>query len=188
MSEARGEITLLLDRLSEGDSSAEEALMGYIYAELHRVAAALMRWERPNHTLQPTALVHEVYQRLCRMENAAWRDRAHFFRTAARLMRRILVDHARRHRAQKRNNCEPAVPLDQIATFASGRIEEVLAVDEALEELAKINPRQAQIVEMRFFAGLSEEEIAEALGVSRRTVMRDWFVARAWLHKRLRPI
>jgi RNA polymerase sigma factor (TIGR02999 family) len=187
MPEARGDITPLLDRWSEADSSAEEALISYIYAELHRVAVSLMRHERRNHTLQPTVLVHDAYMKLRGMESANWSDRGHFFRTAARIMRHILVDHARRRWAQKRIGDALAISLEMVV-FAPEEDADVVEVDEALAELAKVHPRQAQVVEMRFFAGLSEDEIAEALGLCRRTVGREWDRAQAWLHQRLRQL
>jgi RNA polymerase sigma-70 factor, ECF subfamily len=184
----RGDITLLLDRLATGDRSAEEALMPRVYLELHHLAAARMRAERPGHTIQPTALVHEAYLRLCNSHEFHWRDRAHFFRGAGCMMRHILVDYARQHRAQKRNDGTRAIPLDEAIAISSDQFALALEVDEVLKKLAELSPRQANVVEMRFFAGLTEEEIAEALDVNVRTVKRDWLMARAWLHQRLQRI
>jgi len=177
----KGEVTVLLERLAEGDPAAEEALMPRVYLQLHRLAMARMRSERPGHTLQATALVHEVYLRMCRSENIRFEDRAHFFRIAARQMRRILVDYARQHGTQKRNQ-GGKVPLDDAIAISAAQSSDALEIDRALEELAKIHPRPAQVVEMRFYGGLTEEEIAAVLGKTRKTVQRDWDMARAWLH------
>jgi RNA polymerase sigma factor (TIGR02999 family) len=185
MDTGKGEVTLLLDRLAGGDRSAEEALMPRVYAELHRLAVLRLRGERSDHTLQATALVNEAYLRLCRSADIDWQNRAHFFRVAARMMRRILVDYARQRNAEKRNCGGSAVPLDDVIVISDDRTAEALEVDRALEQLAVLSPRQAEVVEMRFFAGLSEEEIAAALGKSVRTIRRDWLVARAWLHEQL---
>lgn len=182
MEESKGDVTLLLERLAKGDHSAEEALMPRVYAELHRIASARLRAERPGHTLQATALVHEAYLRLCRGKDVDWQNRAHFFRVSAQQIRRILVDYARQHKARKRNDGATALPLDEAIAFSCDQSAVALEVDEVLDKLAEISPRQAQVVEMRFFAGLSEEEIAAALGTSVRTIRRDWLVARAWLH------
>jgi RNA polymerase sigma factor (TIGR02999 family) len=182
----KGEITLLLDRLAEGDRSAEEALMPRVYVELHRLAMARLKSERPGHTLQATALVHEVYLRMCRSEDLKCQDRAHFFRIAARLMRRILVDYARQHNAKKRCDGLPPQALDNTIAVSTGEFAVALEVDELLEKLAAFSPRQAQVIEMRFYGGLSEEEIAIALGKHVRTIRRDWLMARAWLHQQLK--
>lgn len=184
MDSEKGEVTVLLARLATGDRAAEEALLPRVYGELRRLAQIHLRSERAGHTLQPTALVHEVYLRLCRQERVDWADRCHFFRLSARLMRRILIDYGRNRNALKRgdgrvrvelNDCH--VPQDQLAL--------ALELDDALTRLAKKRPRQAEVVEMRFFAGLTEEEIATVLGVNVRTVKRDWLMARAWLHEQL---
>jgi len=182
---AKGDVTILLERVADGDWSAEEELMPRVYVELHRLAMARFRSERPGHTLQPTALVHEVYLRMCRSDNLKCENRAHFFRIAARLMRRILVDYARRHGARKRNDGIQARSLDDVIAVSATESAVALKVDELLEELTLLSPRQAQVVEMRFFGGLSEEEIAAAIGRHVRTVRRDWLMARAWLHERL---
>jgi RNA polymerase sigma factor (TIGR02999 family) len=180
-----GDITALLGRLGEGDRTAEEALLPQVYLELHRLAISRMRSERPGHTLQATALVHEAYLRLCRSSDIDWQDRSHFFRMAGRLMRRILVDYARQRNATKRAHDRPPVPLDEAIFISTEDLTTALIVDEVLIELAAVSPRPAQVVEMRFFAGMSEEEIAYALGVAVRTIRRDWLMARAWLHQRL---
>jgi RNA polymerase sigma-70 factor (ECF subfamily) len=185
MDDCKGEVTLLLDRLAGGDRSAEEELMPRVYLELHRMATARLRSERAGHTLQATALVHEVYIRLCGANEIDWQNRAHFFRVAARQIRRILVDHARQHNARKRNDGTTVLPLDEAIAIASDQSVMALEVDDMLNRLAAISPRQAQVVEMRFFAGLSEKEIATALGKNVRTIRRDWLMARAWLHEQM---
>ncbi len=184
MEPSKGEVTVLLERLAEGDRAAEEALMPRVYVQLHRLAIARMRSERAGHTLQATALVHEVYMRMCRSENIRFEDRAHFFRIAARQMRRILVDYARQHGTKKRNQ-GGKVPLDDAIAISAEQSCDALEIDRALEELNKIHPRPAQVVEMRFYGGLTEDEIAAVLGKNRKTVQRDWEMARAWLHDHL---
>ncbi len=186
MGTSKGDITLLLDRLTQGDRSAEDALMPRVYVELHRLAAARLRSERDGHTLQATDLVHEAYLRLCGTDDVAWQNRVHFFRVAARLMRHILVDYARQRNAQKRNEGEPFVPLSEAIVISTSQSATAVEVDELLCKLAEVSPRQAQVVEMKFFAGLTEEEIAEALGKNIRTIRRDWLMARAWLHGQLK--
>jgi RNA polymerase sigma factor (TIGR02999 family) len=185
MDTKRGEVTLLLDRLADGDRSAEEALMPRVYLELHRLAMARLRTERPGHTLQATALVHEAYLRLCRSDDLKFENRAHFFSLAARLMRRILVDYARQRCAQKRGVGTPLLSLDGVIAVSEIQSIEALDVDELLNQLAAFNPRQAQVVEMKFYGGLTEEEISVALGKNVRTIRRDWLMARAWLHEQL---
>jgi RNA polymerase sigma factor (TIGR02999 family) len=182
---APGDITLLLAELRAGNRSAESRLLPLVYDELRRVARHYMRAERRDHTLQPTALVHEAYMRLAGQRDVDWQNRAHFFAVAAQLMRRILVDHARAHKAEKRGGTEPKIELGEGLALTEEKATELLAVDEALTRLAECDPRQARIVELRFFGGLSEEEAAEVLGVSARTVKRDWSVARAWLFKEI---
>jgi len=159
--------------------------MPVVYNELRRLAQRYMRNERPNHTLQPTALVHEAYLRLVGQRAVSWQGRAHFFGVAAQLMRRVLVDHARAQHAEKRGGNESRVELDEALAPSKEKTVELLALDEALNRLAKRDPRQARIVEMRFFGGLSEEETARVLDVSTRTVKRDWTVARAWLYNQV---
>jgi RNA polymerase sigma factor (TIGR02999 family) len=155
--------------------------MTQVYAELRRLARHYMRSERANHTLQPTALVNEAYLRLIAQPGVSWQSRAHFFAAAAQLMRRILVDHARAHRAGKRGGAQQQVTLDENLLSPESASVDVLAVHEALENLAKLDARQARIVELHFFGGLTFEEIAHVLGTSERTVKRDWAMARAWL-------
>ena len=182
-----GEVTNLLIELKNGNREAESRLMPLVYGELRRLAGLYMRGERPGHTLQATALVHEAYLRLVGYEDVDWQNRAHFFGVAANLMRRILVDHARAKQAKKRGGGDQKVSLDQAVLVRPEAPEQFLALDEALERLAKRDPRQARIVELRYFGGLSEEETAEVLEISVRTVKRDWNVARAWLYQQLNP-
>jgi RNA polymerase sigma-70 factor (ECF subfamily) len=180
-----GEFTMLLSRARGGDERAVVELIPLVYNELCRLASHLMREERINHTLQPTALVHEAYLRLVGQDQADWQDRKHFMAIAAQQMRRVLVDYARQRKAVKRaapggfhpNNCEPGIRRP--------RVEEILAVDEALVRLSELDPQQERIAELRYFGGLSVEEAAEALGISTRTVKRDWAMAKAWLHAEL---
>ena len=178
------ELTKLLRAWSGGSDAALEALLSKVYAELRRMAKAQLARERPGHTLVPTALVHEVYLRLAREKKISWRDRAHFFRACACMMRRILVDHARRRLAQKRSGAT-TVALSSFAdksADATNEVVDLIALDRALESLETLSPRQCRVVEMRFFAGLSIEETAASLGVASRTVKLDWTKARAWLH------
>lgn len=180
-----GEVTELLQRLAGGDSDAENRLLDLVYAELHRMAGRYMRRERPGHTLQATALVHEAYFRLVDQTGKEWKNRAHFFGVAAQVMRRILVDHARNHLALKRGQGARQVSLDEQIAVGEYEPELFIAIDESLRHLAKWDPRQSQIVEYRFFAGLTDEETAETLGISVRTVQREWSVAKAWLRAEL---
>jgi len=176
---------MLLRRLSSGDRDAEEQLIRHIYRDLRRLAARYLRGERANHTLQPTALVHEAYLRLVGAGNVQWEGRSHFFRVAANIMRRILVDYARNMKAEKRGGQVVKVPLEEFLGAADQLRETIVDVDRALDRLAAIDERQAKVVEMRFFAGLSEEEIARALRLSKRTVTREWTMAKAWLRGEL---
>jgi RNA polymerase sigma factor (TIGR02999 family) len=178
------EVTELLNRFARGDKEAEQDLLPRIYGELRRIAAKQMRGERPDHTLQATALVHEAYCRLVEESRAEWENRAHFFAIAATVMRRILVDYARQRGASKRGAGRVVPPGEGLAVSADqcGLIAEL---DEALRTLEIRNARQAKVVELRYFAGLTEEEIAGLLGVTPRTVRRDWTVARAWLYGQL---
>jgi len=178
-------VTEVLQRISGGDPGAVDRLLPLVYDELRAVARRELRRERSDHTLQPTALVHEAYLKLARLDRLEWRDRAHFFGAAAGTMRRVLVSHARRKRAEKRGGGAKAVPLENVVLAARERPEDVLALDEALARLADLDSRQAQVVECRFFAGMSVPETAEALGVSPATVKRDWTAARAWLNREL---
>ena len=175
------QITQLLVRWREGDQRALDELMPLVYDELHRLAAHYLRGERPGHTLQTSALVNEAYIRLAGHEEIQWQDRAHFFAIAAQAMRRILVDHARRRRNQKRGGDAPKVSFDEGLIVSADRAAEVVALDDALARLAEIAPRKSQLVELRFFGGMSIEETAEVLKVSPGTVMRDWTFAKAWL-------
>lgn len=177
----------LLSGARSGDESAVAALMPLVYDELRRLAAKYLRRERPGQTLQATALVNEAYMRLVKDRNLAWQDRAHFIGIAAHSMRQILVDRARARGSQKRGGVRHQVTLDESALAETGAIADVLAVDQALERLAALDPQQARVVELRFFGGLTVEETAEALGISPATVKRDWSVARAWLHRELSP-
>ena len=170
----------------EGRSEALDELLPHIYNELHRQAAAYLRRERPNHTLQTTALVHEAYLKLIDQKQVEWKSRGHFFALAAQAMRRILVDHAKSRHREKRGGPNENVPLeDELLAVAEETNIDVIALDEALSRLAKFDPQQERIVEMRYFAGLSLDETAAALGISRATAARDWAVAKAWLHREL---
>lgn len=177
-----GDVTGLLQAWRSGDSAAGDRLLATIYHELKRIAASQLRHERPDHTLQTTALVHEAFLRLVDQRGVDWRDRAHFFGLAAGMMRRVLVDHFRARRALKRSAPEAAAPVD---AFADGRETEVLDLDRALTALAASHPRQARVVEMRYFADLDVEEVALCLDISAPTVKRDWKFARAWLNAEL---
>jgi RNA polymerase sigma factor (TIGR02999 family) len=174
-------ITALLAELSAGNREVEARLIPQVYGELRRLAAHYMRSERGNHTLQPTALVNEAYTRLVQQPQIPWQSRAHFFATASHLMRHILVDHARARRAGKRGGLQQQVTLDDALLPSSERTIDVLILEEALENLAQFDPRQARIVELHFFGGLTFAEIALVLNVTERTVKRDWSMARAWL-------
>ncbi len=181
---ASGEITNALERVRLGDAAAAETLIQLVYGELRKIAARQLKSERYNHTLQPTALVHEVYLRLLGKHKVAWENRAHFFGASASAMRHILVDHARGVLSQRRGGGQPPVAVTETSEVAANelQIDEILAVDEALQRLNQVSSRQKTIVEMRFYAGFTEEEIAEMLQLSPRTVRREWAVARAWLH------
>jgi RNA polymerase sigma factor (TIGR02999 family) len=179
------QITRLLLAWGNGDQAAMEDLMPLVYDELRKLAARQLRNQRPGHTLQTTALVNEAYLRLIDSSQVRWQNRAHFFAVSAQLMRRILVDFARSRNYQKRGGGAERVSLDETLAFAPERGADLLALDEALDRLAKLNPRQAQVVVLRYFGGLSEEESAESLRVSLRTVQRDWNLARLWLYREL---
>ena len=182
-----GEVTRILQAWGKGDQQALDKLMPVVYDELRRVAQRYLRREGPDHTLQATALVHEAYLRLVDQRGITWQNRAHFFGVAAQLMRRILVDHARRHRAAKRGGSALKVSLNELMLAAEERAEDVVALDDALERLAAMDPRQGRVVELRIFSGLTVEETAEVLGISPATVKREWTMARAWLSRELRP-
>jgi RNA polymerase sigma factor (TIGR02999 family) len=180
----RHEVTALLRAWSRGDAAAGDRLVPLVYGQLRRQAARYLRRERRGHTLAPTALVHEVYLRLAR-HRSGWKSRAHFFGVAAQAMRRILVDHARRHRAGKRGGSWCRVTLGDAAAAAGPADLDLLALEDALTALAAIDPDKARLVELRFFGGLEIEETAEVMGVSASTVTREWRMARAWLYRRV---
>ena len=185
MEHAPGEVTQLLAALRNGDRSAESRLLEVVYAELHRMAVRYMRRERRDHTLQATALIHEAYVDLIRQPEKNWQNHAHFYGVAAQSMRRVLVDYARTHRAAKRGGGQQKVSLDDALLITGEQSDDLVALDEALSRLAQFDARQSRIVELRFFGGLNEEETAEVLGASSRTVRRDWGVAKAWLYGQL---
>lgn len=178
-------LTQLLIAWSEGDQRALDELFPLVYDELRRMARRQMRRERPGHTLRTTALVNDAYLRLVDQREVHWQNRAHFFAIAAQMMRRILVDHARSKRYEKRGAGAAHVPLEEAAVLAHGKEAEIIALDEALVALGEIDPRRARVVELRYFGGLSNEEIGEVLKVSPNTVTRDWNMARAWLYQEL---
>jgi len=177
-------ISQLLQAWARGDSSARDQLAPLVYDELHKRAAAYLRRERVDHTLQATALVHEAFLRLAAQDRVMWQNRGQFYGVAAQMMRRILVDHARERRAAKRPDPAARVEIDDIAQPDADFVN-VLALDQALAELSVLDARQGQIVELRYFAGLSEQDVADTIGVSRATVTREWKRARAWLYHRM---
>jgi len=179
------EITQLLAAWREGNQAALDELYPLVYDELHRLARRYMSRERKGHTLQTTALINEAYVRLVDQRNVQWANRSHFFAISAQIMRRILIDHARRHSYAKRGGGARQVSLDETATMAQGDFSEFLRLDEALKSLAQLDPRRSQVVELRYFGGLNNEEIAGVLNISENTVIRDWNMARAWLHRQL---
>jgi len=179
------DVTVLLGDWSRGDRTALNQLLPLVYAELRRVALRQLRKERPDHTLQPTALVHEVFIRLVDQRQVDWQNRAHFFGVAANVMRRILVDHARRHGARKRGEGVRCVSIDEAQDVAAANEMPVLALDHALERLETVDAALAKIVELRAFGGLTIEEAAHVLGVSPSTAKRDWRTAKAWLNREL---
>ena len=176
------EVTSLLNKLAEGDQEALGKLVPLVYDELRRIAASRMRRERPDHTLQTTALVHEAYLKLAAQKNANWQNRQQFFGVASRAMRRILVDYARGQQRIRRGGKQQKVQLDEILLVSPDRTDELLSVNESLLKLEKLDPRQGRIVELRYFGGLTNEEIAEIVGVSTKTVARELNVAKAWLY------
>jgi RNA polymerase sigma factor (TIGR02999 family) len=179
-------VTRLLREARAGDRAALDELLPLVYRELRQIAARHLAQERPGHTLQATALVHEAYLRLIDQHSVDWRNRAHFFSIAAEMMRRVLVNHAVGRRAQKRGAGETLLSLDEVVSFANRQDVDLILLDEALGRLAELDPLQARIVEMRFFAGLTVEEVAEVLGVSDSEVKREWRSAKAWLTAQLR--
>jgi RNA polymerase sigma factor (TIGR02999 family) len=186
MSDKRaGEITLILQDWNNGDAEAGERLLPFVYKELKRQARFLMSRERSNHTLQPTALVHEAFLKLTDLTEIKWNDRSHFYRFVSHLMRQILVDHARQYAATKRGNRTIHFSIDDLQIPVEERADAILRLDEALERLARFDERQAKIVEMRYFGGMKAAEIAAALGISERSVGREWQAARLWLYREL---
>jgi RNA polymerase sigma factor (TIGR02999 family) len=180
-----GKVTELLLELSGGNRAVVDELIPFLYSELKRMAAAQLRAERPGHTLQVTALVHEAYLKLVDQRQVNWQNRAHFFGVAAQVMRRILLDYAKGRAREKRGGDVQKTSLDEALLVSHDRAYELVEIDQALGRLEALDRRQAQVVEMRFFGGLSVEETAEALGVSEPTVKREWAMARAWLHREL---
>ena len=181
----QSEVTRLLGEWRNGDERALEALMPLVYDELRRIADRSLRHERSSHTLQATALVHEAYLRLVGQRDVQWRSRAHFFAIAAQLIRRILVDHARRRHAAKRGSGVDALSLEPDVAVSPSRSVDALALDQAIDRLSGIDPQQGRIVELRFFGGLTNDEVAEVLEISSRTVIREWNMAKAWLYLEL---
>ena len=179
------EITQLLAEWSEGNQAALDDLYPLVYDELHRLARRYMSRERKGHTLQTTALINEAYVRLVDQRSVHWANRSHFFAISAQIMRRILIDHARRHAYAKRGGGAQQVSLDETATVALGDLSEFLRLDEALKSLAELDPRRSQVVELKYFGGLNNDEIAGVLKISKNTVIRDWNMARAWLYRQL---
>jgi RNA polymerase sigma factor (TIGR02999 family) len=179
------DVTRLLKAWSDGDQTALTELMPTVYAEIRKLARSYLRRERADHTLQATALVHEAYMRLVDQRAVRWQNRAHFFGIAAQIMRRILVDHARAQKADKRGSGETPVVLDEALEVAAGHRLDFVALDDALKALAELDPRQARIVELRFFGGLSIEETAEVTQLSPATIKREWAGARTWLRREL---
>ncbi|MEY2558321.1 MAG: hypothetical protein QOE34_1746 [Verrucomicrobiota bacterium] len=179
------DVTQILKGWSDGSEEASARLMPLVYEELRRLAREYLRRERSDHTLQATALVHEAYLRLVDEKSATWKDRAHFYGIAARLMRRILVDHARAHNAAKRGGLEQKLALDEARDLPAPAATDLVALDGALENLAKTYPRKSEVVELKFFGGLEANEIAEFLQVSEKTVLRDWSFAKLWLCREL---
>ncbi|MFZ0200108.1 MAG: sigma-70 family RNA polymerase sigma factor [Candidatus Sulfotelmatobacter sp.] len=182
MERAAQDVTVLLAEVTKGDQQAAAKLIPLVYDELRRLAGRYMRHERADHTLQATALVHEAYLKLVQDPSVDWQNRAHFFGIAAQVMRHILVDHARGHLREKRGGGQESVPLDKVLVFSPEQSQELMKLDESLDRLSAFDPRQGKIVELRFFGGLTVEETAEVLGISPKTVKRDWSIAKAWLH------
>lgn len=178
------DITQLLAEWSDGNQSALDQLYPLVYDELHRLARRYMSRERKGHTLQTTALINEAYVRLVDQKNVHWANRSHFFAISAKIMRRILIDHARRHAYAKRGGGAQQISLDE-AAVVSGQASELLRLDEALQSLGELDARRSQVVELRYFGGLTNEEIARVLKISENTVTRDWNMARAWLYQQL---
>ena len=185
MSTKSGQVSALLVDLQNGDHAAASRLLPIVYNELRRLAAYYMRGERPGQTIQPTELVHEAYLRLVGQERIEWQGRSHFLAMAATSMRRILVDRARKKMAEKHGGGGEKVQLDEALVYSPDKSKNIVALDDALNRLEKMSPRQSRVVELRFFGGLEMEEIAKMEGVSVRTVKQDWSLARAWLHREI---
>jgi RNA polymerase sigma factor (TIGR02999 family) len=185
MASSPDEVTLMLIRWSNGERDALDQLIPVVYGELRRLASRTLRRERRDHTLQPTALVHEAYLRLIDQRSVNWQNRSHFFAIASQAMRRIVVDHARRHNAVKRGGDNLKVELEAAMLLPGAKDVDVVRLDDALTALAAFDPQQGRIVELRFFGGLSIEQTAEVIGISPATVKRDWSMAKAWLHREL---
>jgi RNA polymerase sigma factor (TIGR02999 family) len=183
--ELQHEVTRILHDWSGGDANAPERLMPLVYDEMRRLARSFLARERGGHTLQPTALVNEAYLRLVDQTRVNWQNRAHFYGIAASMMRRVLIDHARAHATEKRGGGAIRLSIDDVQVSLEERAASFVSLDEALGRLAEMDERKGRIVEMRFFGGLSDEEIGEVLGVSTRTVLRDWKTARLWLYREL---
>jgi RNA polymerase sigma factor (TIGR02999 family) len=182
---SKGNVTRILRNWSQGDHAALEQLLPLVYDELRRLAGHYLRRERPGHTLQATALVNEAFLQLIAQEQMDWRNRAHFFGAAANLMRQILIQHARAKHAEKRGGEREKLYLDEVQNLTQRQDWDLVALDDALNDLAAVSPQQSRVVELRFFGGLSIEETAEVLGVSPATVKREWNVAKAWLHREI---
>jgi RNA polymerase sigma-70 factor (ECF subfamily) len=185
--EAQPQITRLLLDWREGDAGALERLIPLVYRELRQIAGNFMRKQKPGHTLQTTALINEVYLELVDSDKVNWQNRTHFFAVSAQLMRRILVDSARRRNSQKRGGEQLRITLDERLPIVVESETDLVALDEALKRLADLSPRQSRVVELRYFGGLTEDQVAETLNVSERTVRRDWNLARTWLYRELQP-
>lgn len=179
------DVTVLLSEINNGNSSAPEELLPLVYIELRKLAGSYLKRERSNHTLQPTALVHEAYIRLVDWQNTNWQNRTHFFAVAAQIMRNILVDHARKKKAEIHGGNLQKLALDEAISFSQMKEVDLVDLDDALQSLAKLDERQAKIVELRFFGGLTLEETAHTLGISVKTISREWNFTKAWLYRRL---
>ena len=187
MDEKQHKISLILKDWSGGDTSSTEELLSLVYEELRSIAARYLRRERPDHTLQPTALVHEAFLKLVDISDITWQDRAHFFAVSANVMRRILVDHARARQSDKRGGSVQRIALEDAISLSSAPDVDLIELDQALRELASFDQQQSNIVELRFFGGLTIEETAQVVGISPATVKREWLVAKAWLFRKLNP-
>jgi RNA polymerase sigma factor (TIGR02999 family) len=185
MSTTDGQVTVLLKAMNRGDKTAADQLLPLVYTELHRLARGYMNRERRDHTLQPTALINQAYLRIAKQENIEWQNHSHFIGFAANVMRRVLVDHAREHNAAMRGGGQVKVELEEGHAVSKETATEVLLLEDALVRLEKLNPRQAQVVEMRYYGGLSVEEVAGVLGIATRSVKRDWALARSWLYQEI---